>query len=103
MTLQAPEALNDALLAVWGEFVTVSVGAVDTVLTGAFRAPFVGMAVGGLQVERPDPTVTFKTSDLTPVGAQPGDTVTIGAETWQIVSIKPGDGGMTELLLRAFS
>lgn len=47
--------LDDAILGRFGEMASIRVRGVDHPIAGAYRAPWVGMAVGNLEVERPVP------------------------------------------------
>lgn len=73
---------------------------------GIFSAPWIGTAMGGMPIDRPDPTLQVLTQDLSglPAGApMPGDQATVGSASYTIVSPPKDTEGITELVLRAYA
>lgn len=101
MFAAAAELCNNAVLGVFGQSVTVTVGTVDTVLTGVYTAPGLGgQSPGNAPFQRPDPRVQFRSAEIASTGAKPGDTITVGGTTYYIADLAPDDAGMTEATLR---
>ena len=81
-----------AMLADFGEPVTLEHGADRRVLTGLFNAAHAAVEFGGTTVEAPEPTVEIPTGDLQACGAAPGDRLLVRGTWMTIISIRPGDG-----------
>jgi hypothetical protein len=97
-----PRVVTDAVLGRFGEVATVTVGGDDFPLEAAYRAPYAGMAIGPLEVNRPDPEALVRTADWTALGAKPGDVIALVEGSFTVVSAAPNDCGGTLLKLRAF-
>ncbi|MFH1493745.1 MAG: head-tail joining protein [Pseudomonadota bacterium] len=85
--------------------VTIRGAGYEITLQGIFSAPWVGTAIGGMQIDRPDPTLEILTADLAELGGvdpQPGDKVEIGGRIYTIVTPPKDMEGITELVLRAY-
>lgn len=95
--------MRAALLAVHGESVTVTVGAVNTALTGAFLAPYVGGDLRGAPINRPDPQILFQSSAWTATTAKNGDTVTRAGTVYTVVDVQAQDDGITVVTLRKYA
>lgn len=95
--------MRNGLLAAYGEPVTVTVGAVNTALTGAFLAPYVGMDLGGVPVNRPDPQLIARSAEWAATNAQNGNTVTRTAVSYTVVDAQPADDGLTTVTLRKYA
>ena len=95
--------MRAALLATYGEPVTVTVGAVTTALTGAFLSPYVGGDVRGAPVNRPDPQILFHASAWAATTAKNGDTVTRAGTVYTVVDVQPQDDGFTVVALRKYA
>lgn len=95
-------AFNDAVIAQFGEPVTVTVGAVQTSINAAFLAPYKGDTVGNVAIERLDPELRLTDTVWTALGAAQGDTVSVRGITYTIAEIRPIYGGMVTLVLRAY-
>jgi len=94
--------LNHAVLANFGELITVVVGTVSTELQGAYQAPWAGTPIGNTEVQSPNPMVIFKSDEFDAVGANPGDQILRNKKTFTIHSINPVDGDMTHVEMRAY-
>ena len=101
MFAAAAELCNNAVLGVFGQAVTVTVGSTDTVLTGVYTAPNAGgQSPGNAPFQRPDPRVLLRTTEIATTGAKPGDTITVGIIPYYIADLAPDDAGMTEATLK---
>ena len=100
MFAAAAELCNNAVLGVFGQAVTVTVGSTDTVLTGIYTAPNAGgLSPGYAAYKRPDPRVLLRTTEIAATGAKPGDTITVDMIPYYISDLAPEDAGMTEATL----
>jgi hypothetical protein len=97
----AAAACNASVLSTMGRTVTVSVGGVETVLTGVYTAPFASGIDQGTSYQRPDHSVLFLSDEFADTGAAEGDLVSIGDRDFYIADIAVDDGGMTNVTLRA--
>lgn len=95
--------MRAALLAVHGESVTVTVGAVNTALTGAFLSPYVGGDLRGVPINRPDPQILFQTSAWAATTAKNGNTVTRAGTVYTVVDAQPTDDRITIVTLRKYA
>lgn len=101
MFAAAASLANNAVMAVYGQTVTVTVGATATDLTGVYLAPNdSAQNPTGSPFSRPDPRVLIRTSDLDGLGAAEGDTITIDATVYRIVNLEGDDGGVTTATVR---
>lgn len=96
--------MRRSLLASFGEQVTVVVGGLDRPLTAAYLAPYTGVDVGGVQVNRPDPQFIANTADWEATAAQTNDVIVRadGIE-YVVVDPQPADDGMTVIAARRYS
>jgi hypothetical protein len=96
----AAAACNASVLSTMGRSVTVSVGGVETTLTGVYTAPFASGIDQGTSYQRPDHSVLFLTTDFSGTSAAEGDIVSIGDRDFYIADIAVDDGGMSAVTLR---
>jgi hypothetical protein len=101
--------LPDGVLNIFGEKMQVEVRGVRTELTLAFSAPFVGLGLGGVAIERPNPQVVGRAAEWNATGAQPGDSVIRGAsefdagQRYTVVDVPPpDDAGFVTVTLRKY-
>lgn len=94
--------LNDDVLDAFGETVIVTVGVASTEITAVFEESWTGMAVGGMQVERPDPTISALTSVWSATAAKEGAQVTVRGEPMRVIGVTGDDAGMTTVNLGRF-
>jgi len=87
----------------WGSEVTITVGGTDHPVTGVFRDPYGSIAIGGVAVEQPDPTLRVTEADWLAIGAAVNDKVTVEGTVYTIVVLRAMQQGMMELTLRAFA
>lgn len=101
--------MNDSVDRVVGDAATLIQGSTETALTGVFSAPWTGVTVGGVPVQRE--TTTFEVADalLAELGLTlaEGDRLTVLGTTYTVVRIQPLDGplggGVTELTLAEYA
>ena len=96
--------MRRSLLASFGEPVTVVVGGLDRPLTAAYLAPYTGVDVGGVPVNRPDPQFIVTTADWEATEAQTNDVIVRAAGIeYVIVDAQPADDGMTVVAARQYA
>ena len=105
----------DSLMRRRGEGAVIHTDAGDVLMLGVWHGPYEEMPVGGVTMESPDPILAVRSLEYQASGARDGDTVdadpatpataspAFAANTWTIVSARPGDLGLTRLVLRAYS
>jgi len=91
------------ILATYGEPVIVTVGGADFPLTAAFLEPYVGTAVGGVPVNRPNPQLLLGTDAWLATGAKNGAKVLRADTEYTVVDAAPSDDGMTVVNLRKYA
>ncbi len=95
--------MRRSLLATFGEPVQVTVGGVTSPLTAAYLAPYQGVDVGGVQVNRPDPQFLVETALWAATGAGAGNTLTrADATVFTVVDARPEDDGLTVVTARRY-
>lgn len=67
--------LNHSVLETWGETLQVTVGAVTREVTGVYIDAYEKSPVGNTEVERPDPSFSFRVADYNRLAAKEGDTI----------------------------
>ncbi len=84
------------------EFGTAAVftpaGGPGVAVNGLFDDQFAGPRLAGLAIEAREITFLARSADLP--GAQQGDSLTIGATTYTVRSVRPDGAGMTTLVLK---
>ena len=100
MCADAAQLVNAAVLAVYGQTVTFTVGGVETSCVGVFDTPYSAQSPTEAQFSRPDYSVLVSTEDLDAIGAAAGDTVTVGSDDYIIADLAPDVGGMTKVTVR---
>lgn len=93
----------DGLLASFGEPVTVAVGGADFPLTAAFLEPYVGTALGGVPINRPNPTLVARTDEWGETGAKAGDIVLRLGKRYTVIDAQPSDDGGTTVNMRKYA
>jgi hypothetical protein len=93
----------DGLLASFGEQVLVNVSGADFPITAAFLHPYVGTAIGGVPVNRPNPQIVARTADWNETGAKNGDKVLRSGIEYTVVNPEPSDDGATTVTLRKYA
>lgn len=80
--------LNHSVLSTWGELLQVKVGNIThNDINGVFIDAYAQSPVGNTDVERPDPSFSFKASDWAALGAAVNDTIiTSDGVTYSIIS-----------------
>jgi len=69
-------------------------------ISGVLDAPGTVVEVSGtVPVQTTTPTLDVREADLTPLVATQGDTVTIGAITYEVGHVEPDGNGMVRLFL----
>jgi hypothetical protein len=92
--------VNDVVLDVFAETVVITVNGVPSSVQAAFFAPWTEVRIGKTPIDRTDPRIVGRTSDIAPLNPQPGDTVAVGGRNFEIVGPMNQDGEMTEITLR---
>jgi len=105
----------DSLMRRRGEGAVIHTDAGDVLMLGVWHGPYEEMPVGGVAVETHEPVLAVRSLEYQASGARIDNTVTadpqtlataspaFAANTWTIVSARPGDLGLTRLVLRAYS
>ncbi|MDD5330196.1 MAG: hypothetical protein PHX38_09340 [Sulfuricella sp.] len=105
MFAAAAARMNASIMAALGrDDVSIRGDGYDESPRGIFVAPWSGIAIGNMMVDRPDPVLVVLTPDLAKLGGvdpQPGDQAEIGSTIYTIVSAKDVDG-FTEMTLRLY-
>ena len=80
-------ALNNAVLNTWGEKLQVKVGTIThSNIVGVYADAYAKTSVGNTDVERPDPSFSFKTSDYNQLAPAVDDQVIYQGVTYAIIS-----------------
>lgn len=101
--------MNDSVDRVLGDAATLIQGATETALTGVFSAPWTGVTVGGVPVQRERTTYEIDDAQLATLGVTivEGDRLTVLGTTYTVTAVKPLDGalggGVTELVLAEYA
>jgi hypothetical protein len=96
--------LNDTVIDVFAEAAVITVNGVPAPeIQAVFFAPWSEVQIGKTPIDRTNPRLVGRTSDIAPLNPQPGDTVTVGGRNFEIVGEMNQDGGMTEIALRETS
>lgn len=101
--------MNDSVDRVVGDAATLVQGLTETALTGVFSAPWTGVTVGGVPVQREHTTYEVSDALLAELGVTPveGDQLVVLGVTYTITRIQPLDGpltgGVSELTLARYA
>ncbi|RLJ20800.1 hypothetical protein DJ031_04630 [bacterium endosymbiont of Escarpia laminata] len=97
------DRMNNSVLRVFGETVSVKSGDLIVEMTAVFGKEAQDVTIGNTVSMRPNETLLAKTTDLAPLCLKHGSKIETREVCYSVVSIDPDDTGMTTLILRKSS
>jgi hypothetical protein len=95
-------ALNATVLTTFAQPGLVWVGASAQPIDGVLTEPRLNAKLGDVPLDRLDPVFVVDTADWLALNAAANARLDVGDRRFTIVKPRADDGGMTELVLRAF-
>jgi len=94
--------LDDAAIACFGEEVIFHADTGNVPARAIYRAPWEGTALGGIIVERADPSIDMRLADWQALDMQADDEVTVRGVRYTILEYPADDGGMVHISLAKY-